>query len=256
MRALYEWFADEFDQIIERSQIGLACLRTSGGSAHKSDLTLNLRGSQTNMMNLEDDLPASDPTRMTLFGRSFDVNLPLRLFMVAVTLLVVWTTYIGTHPDVEFPSGVPVDIKSDSSSMTASPGGDAAQPEVKIGSKSTLPAQASNLLRQQFYSAYMATCQINAKAGKTLAAVEMSPQLVSRKVATVMNMPITYTPIGDSAFSLTVSGNVSDDIRFSAEYAEIVAKGRRITPKSCESVAEELRTLSTQQGSGASAGGR
>jgi hypothetical protein len=71
-----------------------------------------------------------------------------------------------------------------------------------------------------------------------------------------MNMPIAYTPIGDSAFSLTVGGNVPDDIRFSAEYAEIVAKGRRITPKSCESVAEELRVLSTKQGSGAPAGNR
>lgn len=208
------------------------------------------------MMDLEDDLHVSDPTRMTLFGRSFDVNLPLRVLMVAVVVLVAWTTYTGTHPDVEFPSGVPVDTKSDPSSVKAIAWGDAPQPEVKIGSKSTLPAQASGLLRQQFYSAYMAACLINAKAGKTLAEVEMSPQLVSRKVATVMNMPITYTPIGDSAFSLTVGGNVPDDIRFSAEYAEIVAKGRRITPKSCESDAEELRALSTQQGSGSPAGSR
>ncbi|UNK03915.1 hypothetical protein MMB19_29085 (plasmid) [Ralstonia insidiosa] len=234
----------------------MAELRASGESVANLISTLNLRGAQTYMMDLEDDFPASDPTRMTLFGRSFDVNLPLRVLMVAVVILVAWTTYTGTHPDIEFPSGAPVDTKSDSSSVAAVAGGDAPQPEVKIGAKSTLPAQAGGLLRQQFYSAYMAACLINAKAGKTLPEVEMSPQLVNRKVATVMNLPIVYTAIGDSAFSLTVGGNVPDDIRFSAEYAEIVAKGRRITPKSCESVAEELRALSAQQGGGAPLGNR
>lgn len=167
--------------------------------------------------------------------------------MIAV-LVVSWMTYFGVRANVTLPTGRVPSAAASGLKATAQPQPSSGIP--KIGSNSSLPPQGSAQLRRQFYFAYLAACQANAKAGRALFDSDINSQLASQKLNTVFNMGISYSRIDDTAFSLTLTGNIPPDVLSSAEYAEISQYGQHVTPNLCADVNSQIHDLAEQQGAG------
>lgn len=212
-------------------------------------------------MDFDDEITVPDPMRWKVLGRAIPTDLPLTLFLVLAVVVVSWMTYLGTRANVELPSGVvpPAAASGPKAAQLAQAmghmQGQAQQPSggPKIGERSSLPSQTSVQLRHQFYFAYVAACQANANAGRTLYDSDMNSQLASQNLSTVLNLGISDSRINDGEFSLTLTGNIPSDVLSSAEYAEILQYGQHATPSSCADVMSQIRAMAPQQGGDASA---
>lgn len=199
-------------------------------------------------MDFDDEITLPEPTRWKVLGRTIPTNLPLTVFLVIAVLVVSSMTYVGVRANVDLPTGrVPPAAASGPQAMAQAQQSSGLP---KIGSNSSLPPQASAQLRRQFYFAYIAACQANAKAGRALYDSDMNSQLASHKLNTVFNMGITYSRIDDTAFSLTLNGKIPSDLLSSAEYTEIAQYGQHVTPSSCADVISQIRAMTAQQGGG------
>jgi hypothetical protein len=203
-------------------------------------------------MDFDDEISLPDPTRWKVLGRTIPTSLPLTVFLVIAVLVVSWMTYVGVRANVDLPSGrVPPAAASGPKAARQSQAMAQSQPSSgapKIGSNSSLPSQTSAQLRHQFYFAYLAACQANAKAGRALYDSDISSQLASQKLNTVFNMGISYSRISDAEFSLTLTGNIPSDVLSSGEYAEISQYGQHVTASACADVFSQLRAMAAQQG--------
>ncbi|MFC0698198.1 hypothetical protein [Paraburkholderia humisilvae] len=212
-------------------------------------------------MDFDDEITLPDPTRWKVFGRTIPTDLPLTVFLVFAVVMVSWMTYIGMHADVDLPGGDAVTAAASGPKAAQlaqamgkmQPQSQSSSGAPRIGINSSLPSQTSAQLRHQFYFAYIAACQANANAGRTLYDSDMNSQLASQKLNTVLNMGISYSRISDAEFSLTLTGNIAPDVLSSAEYAEISQYGQHVTPSSCADVMSQLRAMAAQQGGAAPA---
>lgn len=215
-------------------------------------------------MDFDDEITVPDPMRWKIAGRTIPTDLPLTLFLVLAVAVVSWMTYVGTHANVDLPSGAmpPAAASGPKAAQLALAMGHVqgqSQPSSgapKIGARSTLPSQTSVQLRHQFYFAYVAACQANANAGRTLYDSDMNSQLATQNLNTVLNMGISYSRINDGEFSLTLTGNIPSDVLSSAEYAEILQYGQHATPSSCADVMSQIRAMAPQQGGDSPAPGQ
>lgn len=201
-------------------------------------------------MDFDDEITLPDPTPWKVLGRTIPTNLPLTVFLVIAVLVVSWMTYVGMRAKVDLPTGRVSPAAASGPQAMAPSQRSSGMP--KIGSNSSLPPQASAQLRRQFYFAYLAACQANAKAGRALFDSDINSQLASQKLNTVFNMGISYSRIDDTAFSLTLTGNIPADVLSSAEYAEITQYGQHVTPGLCVDVTSQIHDMADQQGAGTS----
>ncbi|MBR8173853.1 hypothetical protein KDX27_39895 [Burkholderia cenocepacia] len=214
-------------------------------------LNVTMRAALTSFdidMDFDDEITLTDPIRWKVLGRTVPTNLPLTAFLVIAVLVVSWMTYVGVRANVTLPTGRVPSAAAAGSKATAQPQQSSGIP--KIGTNSSLPPQASAQLRRQFYFAYLAACRANAKAGTALFDNDMNSQLASQKLNTAFNMGISYSRIDDTAFSLTLTGNIPSDVLSSAEYAEISQYGQHVTPDLCANVTTQIHDMADQQGAG------